>query len=235
MHVAFDHARRAENLATHGIAENMRVQPLAQTRSFRKLENAAVVHDAGTDISPAQRNDPDPPSAAEQMIGGPFTRGTRTISVIWKAFSPFIAVPLFDAAESRPDGVDGMLGIRTKMSESPSDHCRSPCRIDKPTASGPAIAGFATIDNDANALPICAVQLVVCYLCRTPELATRLHSEIEHVRIKFCPVQLKTRQSALVACADLDAIVKALIGLVRKPQAQSLFCQLMMTEIMGQA
>ena len=121
------------------------------------------------------------------------------------------------------------------MSEFPGDHCRPPCSIDKPTASGPATAGFATIDDDANPLPICAVQLVVCYLCRTPELATRLHSEIEHVRIKFCPVQLKTRQSALVACADLDAIVKALIGLVRKPQAQSLFCQLMMTEIMGQA
>src|SRR5437762_12766122 len=109
MHVAFDHARRAENLATHGIAENMRVQPLAEAWSFRKLENAAVVHDAGTDISPAQRNDPDPPAAAEQMVGASLTRGATMISVIRKALSPFIAVPLLNAVEPQPDAVDGML------------------------------------------------------------------------------------------------------------------------------
>jgi hypothetical protein len=39
----------------------------------------------------------------------------------------------------------------------------------------------------------------------------------------------------LIACADFDAIVEALIRAIRKPQAQSLFRQLMVPEVMGEA
>src|SRR6202035_1970357 len=113
MHIAFDHAGCAENFATDGIAENVVMQPLPQASSFRQFENAAVVNDSRADVAALQRNNPDPPAAAEEMIGGPFTRGEATIRVIGKTFSPFVAVPLFYAAEARPHSVDGVLGVRT--------------------------------------------------------------------------------------------------------------------------
>ena len=166
------------------------------------------------------------------MIGGPFTRRAAIIRVIGKALSPFIAVPFLHPAEPRPDSVDGMLGVRTKMSEFPGKHGRAPCGIDKPAACGHALA---RIDNGAYYLSIPVAQLEACYLRRAPESAPRLHRLLEHVRVKFCAIQLKTRQPALITCADLDAIVKALIRPVRKPQAQSLFGQLMMPQVMCQS
>ena len=111
MHVALDHSRRAKDFATDRIAENVRMEPFAQARSFRKFENTAVINDAGADVTAVQRNDPDPPAATEQMIGGPFAAGATTVGVIGKAFSPFVAVPLFDPAKSGPNCIDGVLGV----------------------------------------------------------------------------------------------------------------------------
>src|SRR6266571_7272824 len=133
LHVAFDHTSRTKDFATDGIAENVIMQPLPQAPSFWQFENAAVVNDAGADVTALQRDDPDPPAAAEEMISSPFTGRATIISVIWKTFSPLVAVPLLHSAESRPDCVDGVLGVRTKMSEFPGEHGRAPCGIDDPT------------------------------------------------------------------------------------------------------
>src|SRR5262249_2391374 len=135
VHVAFDHFGCTEQFATDGMVQNVRAQSLSQTRSVWKFENAAVVHDACTDIAALQRNHPDPPAAAEKMIRGPFTRGTTLVRVIGKSFAPFVAVPFFNAAEPRPDCIDGVLGIRAKMSELSREHSRTACRINDPTGS----------------------------------------------------------------------------------------------------
>jgi len=100
------------------------------------------------------------------------------IGVIREAFSPVIAVPLFNAAEACPDRVDGVFGVRTKMSQFPGEHGRAPGRIDDPTAGCRA---FAAIDNCANPLTVPVVQFAACYLGRTPELAAGLHREVEQV------------------------------------------------------
>ena len=142
MHVAFDHLRRAEDFASDGVAEDVRVQSLSQSRSLWKFEDAAVVNDAGTDIAALQRNDPDPPAATEKMVRGPLTPGATTVRVIRKTFPPFVAVPFFNAAEPRPDGIDGVLAIWAKMSELSREHGRAACSINDPsTGSGafPAI------------------------------------------------------------------------------------------------
>ena len=159
MHVPLDHACTAENFATDRIAKNVRMEPLSQARSFWKFENAAVIYDARAHVAASKRNDPNPPAATKQMIGGPFTSDATTICVIGKAFSPFIAVPLLDAGESRPNRVDGMLRVLAKMPELPGKHGRAACSIDNPTASSSA---FAKIDKNAHSLSVAIVQLAVC-------------------------------------------------------------------------
>src|ERR1700737_5096821 len=90
------------------------MQSLAQARSIRKFKNTSVINDARADIAAAQRNDPDPPAATEQMIGGPFSAGAAAVGVIRKTLSPFVAVPLLDAAESGPNPIDGGPGFGPK-------------------------------------------------------------------------------------------------------------------------
>src|SRR5215469_7697711 len=206
------------------------MQALPQAPSFWQFENAAVINDARTDVTALQRNNPDPPAAAEEVIRGPFTRGTAIISIIGKTFSPFVTVPFLYAAEARPDCVNGVLGVRTKMSKFSREHGRAPRGIYDPVSTNGA---FAAIKSGADILTGAIIYLEVCYLCRTPEFAARLHGELEHMRIQLCPVHLKAWQSALVTCADLHAIIKTLIGLFRAPQGQSLFGQLVMSEVMG--
>src|SRR5438132_8243542 len=132
------------------------MQPLPQAPSFWQFENAAVVNDAGTDVTALQRNDPDPPAASKKMIRGPLTRRATSIRVIGKTFSPLVAVPLLDAAESRPDGVDWVLCVRTEMSEFSGEHGRAPSSIDNPTGADGAIAA---VDSGADPLAIAIIWL----------------------------------------------------------------------------
>src|SRR5882762_3558179 len=106
MHVAFDRACCPENFATNWMSENVRLQSLGEARSFWEFKDATVINDAGADVTAMQRNNPDPPAAPKKMIRGPLTRGAAIVSVIRKTLPPFIAVPLLDAAESRPDSID---------------------------------------------------------------------------------------------------------------------------------
>src|SRR5436190_7867914 len=144
MNVAFDHFRGAEDFAPYRVVQNMRVQPLPQGRSIRKLENATVVNDAGAHIAALQRNDPHPAAAPEKMIRGPFARGATMLRVVGKPFAPFVAVPLFNTAEPRPDRVDGMLRVRAKISELSREHGRAACSINDPAATSRA---FPAIKN----------------------------------------------------------------------------------------
>src|SRR5439155_18044610 len=133
MHVALDRACLSENLATDGVAKDVCVQPVGKIRAFRQFENPIVVHNAGAHVTALQGNDPNPPATAEQMIRSPFTASATMIGVVREAFPPFVAVPLLDAAEARPYSVDGMLGVRTKMSQLPGEHSRAACGINYPT------------------------------------------------------------------------------------------------------
>jgi hypothetical protein len=64
------------------------------------------------------------------------------------------------------------------MAELSREHGRASGCIDDPTRASGA---FAEIAGDADPLPITVFQLEVCYFRRTPQVATRLHREIEHV------------------------------------------------------
>src|SRR6266566_3418020 len=187
MNVALDHVCCPKNLTTNWIAENVHVQPLAEAGSFRKFENTLVVHNSCADVTSMQGNDPDPPAATKQMIGGPFTTGATTIGIVGETFSPFVAVPLLYAGESRPDCIDGMVVVRSKMPELTREHRCAPSGIDNPTASS---AKVATIDNGIHSLPLPVVELAVYDLGRPPEMAARLHCEFEHVRIVFCQLMM---------------------------------------------
>ena len=195
MHVALDYACRSKNFATNRVGQNVGMQPLAQARSIRKFKNASVINNARADIAAAQRNDPDPPAATEQMIGGPFSAGAATVGVIRKTLSPFVAVPLLDAAESGPNRIDGVLGVGAKMSQLAREHGRASGGIDNPATSD---AAFAKIDNGIHGLASYAVQLALCYLGRAPEITPRFHGESEHVRIEFGSIHLKSWYSALI-------------------------------------
>src|SRR5438105_2622937 len=80
----------------------MCVQPLAQARSFREFENAIVINNACADIAALQRNNPDPPTPTEKVIGRPLATRSTPVGVIGKTLPPFLTVPLLDATES-PD------------------------------------------------------------------------------------------------------------------------------------
>src|SRR5438128_6678521 len=112
---------------------------MAQARSFGEFKNAGVVNDARADVTAMQRNDPDPPTASEEMVRGPFACSAATVRIIGKTLAPLVAVPLFHAGEPRPDGVDRMLRVRTKMSKFPSEHGSAPCSIDDPTSANSAV------------------------------------------------------------------------------------------------
>src|ERR1700747_1059948 len=165
MHVTFDHACSPENFAAHRIAKNVRVQSLTETRSFRELEDAIVINDAGADIAALQWNDPDPPAAPEEMVRSPFTRGDATICIIRETLPPFITVPFLNAAESRPDSVDGVLGVRAKMTKLSRKHRRRSGSSHAPTRVNRAIAEIA---GRADPLAVPIAQLEACYFRRTP-------------------------------------------------------------------
>src|SRR5437879_13508921 len=130
------------------------MQPLPLAPAFWQCEDAAVVNDAGTDVTALQRNDPDPPAASKKMIRRPFTRGAASVRVIGKTLSPLVAVPLFYVGEARPDGVDRVLRVRTEMSEFSGEHGRAPCGIDDPSRVDGAIA---PIESGADLLAIAII------------------------------------------------------------------------------
>src|SRR5205823_13029671 len=54
------------------------------------------------------------------------------------------------------------------------------------------------------------------------------------MRVERRAIDLKTRETCSVTRAKLDTIVNRLVGMLRKPQAQSLFWQMMVSEVMSQ-
>src|SRR5436190_6348603 len=154
VHVAFDHFCCAEDFAADGVVQNVRVQSLSQSRSLWKFEDATVVNDTGADIASLQRNDPNPPAASEKMVRGPLASSSTRVRIIGKTFAPFVAVPFFNAAKPCPHRVDGVLGIRAKISELSREHRRAACSIDNPTASG---RPFGSIDDSVYSLSMAAV------------------------------------------------------------------------------
>ena len=99
------------------------------------------------------------------MVGSPFTSSATTIRITGKTLAPLVAIPLFHSSESRPDGVDGMLGIRPKVSEFSGEHGRPACGIDNPAATCRA---FTKIANRADLWSIAIVKLEAGDLCRAP-------------------------------------------------------------------
>src|SRR5437588_9778939 len=160
MHVAFDCLCCAENFATNGMVENVRVQSLCQRRPFRQRKEAAVVNEAGADVTSLQWNDPDPPAATEQMIRGPLTRGSATVRIIRKTFPPVVAVPFLHAGKSRPHSIDRMLSVLAKIAKLASDYACASGGIDEPPRGDRA---FASVERGADSLCRAVVQLEICH------------------------------------------------------------------------
>src|SRR6478672_5035415 len=55
------------------------------------------------------------------------------------------------------------------------------------------------------------------------------------MRVERGAIDLKTREARSVTRAQLYTIIKRLLGMLGKPQAQSLFRQMMVTEVMSQS
>src|SRR5262249_45480838 len=140
VHVAFDHFCCAEDFAADGIFQDVHVQSLPQSRSFRKFKDATVVNDTGADIAALQRNDPNPPAASEKMVRGPLASSSTTVRVIGKTFAPFVAVPFFDTAKPRPHRINWMFGILSEIPALSCDHRRAPRGIDDPAATSCALS-----------------------------------------------------------------------------------------------
>src|SRR5437762_10592715 len=99
------------------------------------------------------------------MIGGPFTRGSATVRVIWKTFPPVVAVPFLHAVKSRPHSINRMLCIRAKIAKLASEHACAPSGIDEPTR---ADRPFASVESGGDSLCRAVVQLEICHFGRTP-------------------------------------------------------------------
>src|ERR1700747_2141523 len=117
----------------------MCMQPLAQARSFREFENAIVINNACADIAALQRNNPDPPTPTEKVIGRPLAALSTAAGVIREKPPAVVTVPTLYATESRPDRIDRMLVVWTKMSQLPRQHGCTSGSIDNPTASYTAL------------------------------------------------------------------------------------------------
>ena len=129
------------------------------------------------------------------MICRPLAARATPVGVIGKPFSPFVAIPLLDATESRPDRIDRMLVVRAQMSQLSRQHSGASCGIDNPTVTH---AALGKIDNCIYDLPVRLVQLALRHFSWTPQVASLFYGEIEHVRVKFRAVNLKARQTTLV-------------------------------------
>src|SRR5205823_13378529 len=55
------------------------------------------------------------------------------------------------------------------------------------------------------------------------------------MRVERGAIDLKTREARSVTRAQLYTIIKRLLGMLRKPQAQSLFWQMIVSEVMSQS
>ncbi len=210
----------------------MRPQPFAQVRTFRQRENSGVINQARTHIPAAERDDPAPPTVAHQVIRGPRAARAAGIGVGGKTLPPFVAVPVFHAGEPRPDRVDRMLGVRTKMAELPRQQRRPAARVDQPARRDRSLARVA-LHHDG--LPAAAVQLE-CFDLRGPKQFAAGGARIfQHVLVEGRTIDLKGRQPRLVMRADFHAVVELLRGRIRKPHAQPLLGELMMAEVIRQA
>src|SRR6266513_5346619 len=109
------------------------------------------------------------------------------------------------------------------MAELAREHRRPAARVDDPPcADGSCVerhAGCISLELDAG------------HFRGALQIASSFDRDIEHVLIERAAVDLERRQPRLVFRAELDAIVKGLVRLVREPHSQSLFGQMMMYEL----
>src|SRR3954447_16613068 len=117
----------------------MIVQTLCQVRARGKIENPAVINDAGADIAAAERNDPAPPAVAHEVVRRPLPTGTAGVCHHGKFFAKFTTVPFLHACETRPHCVDRMVEVRPKVSELPRNDGGATARIDDPTCANCAL------------------------------------------------------------------------------------------------
>src|ERR1051325_1179182 len=161
------------------------------------------------------------------MIGRPVAPGAARIRVVRKFFAPLIAVPIFHAGESRPDGVDRVLRILMKVTELARKRRGAPARINDPAGARRA---RRRIDVRSHALSGCAVQINLPDFRRTPQIASSLHRQLEHMRVELCAVDLERGHARVVMWTDFDAVIEWLIRAIAKPEPQSLFRQLLVPD-----
>src|ERR1043166_3189202 len=119
-----------------------------------------------------------------------------------------------------------------KMAELAREHCRASARIDDPAGARRA---RRRIDVRSHALSGCAVQINLPDFRRTPQIASSLHRQLEHMRVELCAVDLERGRARVVMWTDFDAVIEWLIRAIAKPEAQPLFRQLLVSEITRQA
>src|SRR5207248_1858226 len=230
--VAFNRLRLAEDGAADRMRNQVMVQTLSQRCAGRQVENPAIVNDTSTDIAAAQRNDPAPPAVTHEMIGGPLPAGAARVRHFREFFAPLITVPFFHAVETRPHRINWMLEIRPKMAELARNHGGASTRVHNPAHADYSLLVLKIERDDLFAA---FVQFQCRHFGGPHQLAAGLDRFLKQMRVERRAIDLKTSETRSVARAKLDTIVKRLFGMLRKPQAQSLFRQMMVSEVMSQS
>jgi hypothetical protein len=73
------------------------------------------------------------------------------------------------------------------------------------------------------------------HLGRSDQFTASLHRFLKQMRVERSTINLKTCEARSVTRTQLHTIIKRLLRMLRKPQAQSLFRQMMVSEMMGQS
>src|SRR5438309_10850172 len=123
------------------------------------------------------------------MVGRPGpTRATR-VGKRRETLAPFVAVPVFDIPETRPDGVDRMLLIGTEVSELARKNRGASARIDDPPAADRFLAAVAC-DRYRSRV---AIKIEAGQFRWPPQLATSGGSLLQHVLVERRAIDLEGR------------------------------------------
>src|SRR5258706_88204 len=87
------------------------LQALTEQTAIREFDQSLVEHDANADIPALQRNDPRPPTVAHEMVCRRAAHAMASLGPHRKFLRQFPAVPILDAAPTRPDRRRWMFGI----------------------------------------------------------------------------------------------------------------------------
>lgn len=107
-HIGADGYRLCEKQAPDGMLIDMRKQAFGDVDFLGRGEEAGIVSEAERHITVLQGDDPAPPAATHQVIGGAVARGAHSFGEAGMRLRDFVAVEVANAAKARPHRAGGV-------------------------------------------------------------------------------------------------------------------------------